>query len=140
MKRVQEAEIFIIIKNRGGRSENYFIEERMRRGRPGGTHEGGGSHCATQPEGNDIILERQASGIGWATKEEGEGKKWDKGKGNVASDVLQKHLTFIGFSCVQLRRSSKGHQSSLSLSLQQECLSAGSNLFSSGPQTAFSIY
>lgn len=36
MKRVQEAEIFIIIKNRGGRSEDYFIEERMRRGKERG--------------------------------------------------------------------------------------------------------
>lgn len=47
-------------------------------------------------------------------KAEGGGKKWNKEEWNVASDVLQKHLTFICFSWVQPRQSSKGHQSSLS--------------------------
>lgn len=77
---------------------------------------GGGSHCATHPGGTDIISERQASGRGEAMKAEGGGEEGNKEERNVASDVLQKHLTFTWFSCVRARQleSSKGHRSSRS--------------------------
>lgn len=120
-ERARERERELIKKEEGADQRNTVWRrgwgEKWRGRRRGGTDEGGrgGSHCATHPGGTDIIWERQASGRGKAMKGEGGGKERNKEEWNIASDVLQKHLTFTWFSWVRARQleSGKGHQSSL---------------------------
>lgn len=85
----------------------------------------GGSHFAAHPRGADIIWERQASKRGEVhERRRRTGKRWNKEEWNVASDVLQKYLTFTWFWCVksrQLESSKRPPVLSLSLSLSIQC-------------------